>query len=461
MSHCNPEGGNPEDGDPQGCDPERCPGLEELAGMLALSCGTYNRPLHIHIGQARRYLDHWVDSCPGCRRRRDQLERWQEEVDHPDLIIVARERNLARQLWARLEPLSTTKLRLKIGRPYTFWAMCRLVMEKSREASTCLPRRGVELADIATGLTLLLSPQEYGASALAQLRARSFAYLGNAHRIAGNLGAAQKNLYLARRYLAMGRLLRHRSTENIQALVADFQGSLFKDLRQFDLARQELQRAAWLYRRNGLQALVGKVHLSLASIEELCDNLNGAMHHLMQAQELIDPDQDTFLFATSQHNLVGYLIRLGNWQEAELLLPRVRLLWQHLRHSHHLLFLRWLEGHLMLAKGELAEAEQTYREVSASFEALGVTYDSALVQLDLASLLASQDRWRESCSLALASCLALKWLGVSQEAMKALNFLRRMLATERISVAVIRSVADFLARLRNYPGQKFYPPATE
>jgi transcriptional regulator with XRE-family HTH domain len=104
---------------------------------------------------------------------------------------AAADRREAPALWARLEPLSPAE-RLGLvrgGERFRGWALAeRLCAESAREAAD-RPEKAVELAELALEIARLVPGDERWR---ARLQGYVLVFLGHAHRVSGNLPAAEE-----------------------------------------------------------------------------------------------------------------------------------------------------------------------------------------------------------------------------------------------------------------------------
>lgn len=423
--------------------PERCPTIREIAGMLGegLGEGDWRRMTE----RGRRLLE-WLEGCSICRERLAILERWQDEVGFPDPLVVVEERNRARSLWRELERLPDDRLKEHLGERHFFWAMCSLLLDRSQQATAYSHRRAVRLAEAAASITVFLDPDHYSRVLLADLRARCWAVLGNAQRVAGDLEAAARSFTDALSFLESGT-----RSPWIRATVADLLGSLRVDQRRLPEATATLRLAAALYEEIGCSELVGKVHLLLGNVADLAGDTAQAIVHLTRAQRLLSESHNVFLFAHCQHNLLHYLIKAGQHEEAELRIPMVQRLWKRLGHSRNLIKLRWSEGHICRRRGDLESALSIYREVSTRFEKERCPYELALVQLDLAEVLATSRRFDELAQVAKSAYELLRARGARAEALRALTLIRRAAIGRTATAAMVRAAAELLATTPENP----------
>jgi tetratricopeptide (TPR) repeat protein len=435
-----------------GYHPESCPSVEEIAVILETGLGQANQRAAIVL---ENHLVEWLSSCITCRQRLETLQRWQEEVGHPNPVIVARERNRARELWRELEDLPAERLPEELEERHFFWGMCSLLVERSKDAVAYSPSRSVTLAHAAVTLTVFLDPEYYSAPLLADLRARAWAYLGNAQRVAGDLEAADKSLRDALVFAGRGT-----GAALTRATVADLLGSLRVDQRRLMEAVQSLQQAADLYDRAGRSDLVGKVQLLLGNVAGIRDDVSSAILHLTRAQQLLDEDQHRFLFAHCQHSLVLFLIKAQHYEEAELRIPRLQSLWSELGHYRHLMKLRWAEGHIHLGKGQLETALKIFYEVSSNFQNEQNLYDLALVQLDIAQVLVRLGRFRDLATVAEKAYAVLASRSVHQEALRALQYVQEAAECETATAGMIQAVIDLFSKLQTSSQSKLTYPFT-
>lgn len=289
----------------------------------------------------------------------------------------------------------------------------------------------------------------YGERRVADLAGRAWTAIGRAQRTAGDLADADRALAEAARHLS-GTIDVAAEAEHLYALAV-----LRKDQRHFAEAEELLARAAALYdalgdEESGARTLtsLGSLHLDRGAPEE-------AAAPLLEALRRVDPLGDPLTTLMIHHNLALCLVETGRAAEAERLYEEARPLYA--EHGDELARTkaRWLEGLIAAAGGRDDEAEERFAEVEAAFAASGLTYDAALVALDLAALYARQGRNAELKVLArrLAPLFAAK--GIHREAVTALAFFMQAAERERASLAVVERVGGFLKRARLDPSLRF------
>ena len=124
-----------------------------------------------------------------------------------------------------------------------------------------------------------------------------------------------------------------------------------------------------------------------------------------------------------------------------------------------LLRLRWLEGKLAQAQGELERSEVAFEEVRDRFLERRLPYEAALASLDLAAVYYEQGRYGEMKRLAAESLPVFHTLGIHREALAALTLFCEAVERERVSLRFLAELAGYLKRSRNDPRLAFQPPS--
>jgi len=412
---------------------ESHPSVEELA--LLLSGGLEHEKL---VGGI---VPHLLERCPKCRERYEEILRLQEEVGHWSEEVAVFEGREAPELWRRLE-----------GRPYEeqlrlieeeeslhSWGLCQLLLKKSIEAAFENPALAVSFANLAVRAAAHLG-EAYDPNWVFDLRARSWAYLGNARRVLGELRASDDAFRRAESWLLQS------STGNTKlvAELSDLKASLRRDQRRWDEALELVKRAQHLYQENNDARGVLKSILAEAKILDEKGDLNQAIELLSHIESTSEPR----LFAYARFNLLGCLTLAGRHKEAEQLLPEVRDLFREHAQPLDLVRLRWAEGSIAFGLGRLGPAEAAFHEVKREFLERQMGYDAALVSLDLGLLYAQERRAQELKRLALELMPVFESREVHREAVAALLMFQHACDEGGVTVQLVRHLAAFLRRER-------------
>ncbi len=438
---------------------ERHPGRRELSRFVAGE---------LPADATRRVVHHLLGGCEACRRLAASFwlpaqRRGSEAAVERALAAAAageaeieQERQEARRLLVELERQSESRQILLVlnSRRFENWFLCEAMLERAFEAVFSDPGRAVRLAEVGVALASRLAETRSGDAVCWDLLARSWAVLGNARRVGSDLDGAEQAFGRARAALERG------SSDPLEeANVHLHHGLLHHDRRRFASATRCFDRAARLYRAAGDAHLRGKALAEKARTVGEAGDADRMIELLRGAIRLLEPDRDPRLLLVAQHNLTWALKESGRLDEALSLLQEILPLHARSAKPMDLLRLRWLEGKLAQAQGELERAEGAFREVHRGFLDRRVPYDAALAALDLAAVLYQQDRIGEMKRLAAESLPVFRALGVHREALAALALFEQAVRRERVSLRWIGELAAYLRRARSDPRLAFEPAA--
>ncbi|RPH57744.1 hypothetical protein EHM82_00605 [bacterium] len=394
-----------------------------------------------------RVIPHFLAQCPVCRERHLEILDLQKEVRHWNEEIVVTEGRLAPEQWAHLAecPYEEQLRRIEEDESLHTWGLCQLLLKKSRELSFDNPAEAVNLANLAVKIAGRLG-EAYDPNWVLDLRARAFAYLGNARRILGELRSAEDAFQNAEKCIARSRS----GDTHTRAEVLDLKSSLRRAQRRLEEALKLVNRALMLYRETQDAQGIGKTLLKRAKILEETGDLIKAIDFLVQNSQEIGSEPR--LFAYARYNLLGCLTLAGRHEEAEQLLPEVRALFEKTAQPLDLVRLRWAEGLIALGLGRLGPAEAAFREVQQEFLAREMGYDAALVSLDLARLYAQEGCKDELKRLAAELMPVFEARDVHREALVSLLLFQRACEEERVTVELVQQISDHLRRERRGDG---------
>lgn len=396
-----------------------------------------------------RVVPHFLAQCPVCRERHEEILRLQRDVGHWSEEVAVFEGRDAPELWARLAGRSYEEQvrQVEENDELHAWGLCQLLLKKSMEAVFEDPARAVDHANLAIKVAGHLG-DAYDLNWVMDLKARCFAYLGNALRVLGELRSARDAFRKAERCLA-------RSTTGntqVRAEILDLRSSFLRAQRRLSEALKSVELALELYRENESSHGIGKTLLAKVQILSEMGNQEEAIELLSQLPAEIDPIGEPRLFSYARYNLLGCLTLAGRHQEAQQLLPEVRALFEKTAQPLDLVRLRWAEGLIALGLGRLGPAEAAFREVQQEFLTREMGYDAALVSLDLARLYAQEGCKDELKRLAAGLMPIFEARDVHREAIVSLLLFQRACEEERVTVELIQQIADHLRRERRGDG---------
>jgi len=342
--------------------------------------------------------------------------------------------------------------------------LCERLLAASHDEGFREPARSEQLARIAVAVAervadicpeaALDSSCPAPSDALAGLRARTWAQLGNALRIKSDLDGAAAAFRSADALMAAHPRLGLLD----KARIFDLKASLCKDRRHFAEAARLLDRVITIYQRLGQSNLTGRALSQKAMLQFHTGDREGCMVLLRRALDLIDPHEDPRCYLNARHNLILALADDGKPREAFALLFHTRPLYLKLGDRMNLLRLRWLEGQVARGLHRLEQAETAFREVRSAFVEMGLEYDVALVSLDLATVFAEQGRATEMRRLAEEMLVFFESHQILPEAMAAFLVFCNAARMEQAGLALVQEVAAFLKQARHAPDLRFGPP---
>jgi transcriptional regulator with XRE-family HTH domain len=358
------------------------------------------------------------------------------------------ERSLGRGLWERLQRYGAAERRAIVRENPEFWSwgLCELLCDESVKAAADDAAKALDLADLAVLVAGLVPGPEGGPP---RLRGWAWAFLGNARRVHGNLVAADEAFARSRELWEAGASGDSGLLDESRLL--DLEASLRRDQRRLHDALALLDRALVIGGGKG----AGHVLVIRAKTLEEMGDYEGAVATLRLADPLIDGEKDPRLRWCQQFNLLENLCQTGRIAEASPRLLDLRELTVRRGNKLDLVHLRWLEGRVAAGLGQVDEAVSAFHEVRATLVEKGIAYDTALVSLELAVLLAKQGRSGEVKSLARLMAPIFQAQGVHREALSAIALFRRAAEQEAVSVELARDILEFLRRSQHDPELRF------
>lgn len=411
--------------------------LETLADWLS------GRLAHEEV--VARVVPHLLVRCPTCRRIHERLLALQEEVGHWDESVAVHEGLAAPGLLAELRagPPPERWRRLEEEPRFHQWGFCELLIRRSAAQVVEDPQAAADLAEAAVRLCRHLPPAAYHPDWVEDLTARAWATFGNTQRVLGELRGADAAFRTALQHLAASRS----GNVTVEAEVHDLLASLRRAERRLPEALATLERALALYWEAGDLHRVGRALLSKAKILEETGDLETAILLLEQAPDLIDGGREPRLQLALAHNRLWLLTLAGRDREAEALLPEVLARSRELGGRIDHIRLRWLEGWIARGLNRLEQAEALFAEVRDAFLAQAMTFDAALVSLDLATVYAAAGRTAELRGIAARLVAVFDSRDLPREAWAALLLFRQACEEDRATAGLARHLA---ALLRNH-----------
>ena len=416
--------------------------------------------------EAARVVAHLLTGCASCRKQMEPLAGVVLTPNHvPDEPVevgteydfplfrafaaarryaasLARERREAER--DREDPLLREVPRSDAGsKAERDWNLCEQILAGCRELRQG-PEARVAATSLAVGLAEGIGPDFRGSRQLADLQARAWAERGNARRVADDLSGAESDLSMA-----LERARQGTGDPRLLARLLDLTASLRTDQRGFEEAAQLLDWVYRIYRTLGESHEAGRALISKSNTAFYALDLAEATRLLGRGLSLIDVNRDPSLVLVAVHNLLFHLIETGEIQQAERLLRQSRELYATYGGKMERLKVRWLDGRIAFRLGERARAEEAFSDVRSGLEEAGLSYDMALVSLELAAVWLEQGRSRDIQELLDETIATFQARGIRREAIAALLMLREAIERERATAVLLRTVASELQRLES------------
>jgi tetratricopeptide (TPR) repeat protein len=355
------------------------------------------------------------------------------------------ERAAARGLVAELTRHPAERQRILVAHHPRFhtWGVFEHLIETSREETSKNPKGAEELAKLALDLSDHLDTSIYGVQAIEDLRARAWAYIGNAHRVRFELQEAQDALDRALLHLRKG------TREPWELAVwLDLKASLLRAQRRFEEAMRLLKRALVLFLAVGDRHRAGRTLISMDNVLHRAGQPEKGISLLYQALDLIDPEQDPRLLFSAKHNLIDNLVDAGRNLEAQKLLMQASSLYRRFDEPAFRNRRCWVEGKIARGVGQPERAEELLLRARAGFQEQDAAYEIALVSLELAGLYAEQGRTAEIKRLAEEMVPIFSSRQIHREALAALALWCQAVQTETAGTELAAQVVSALKRGR-------------
>lgn len=332
-------------------------------------------------------------------------------------------------------------------------ALVELVIEEGRARCFDDAYAGGRLIELGISMIDLLDGDYHGRRLLDDLRARGWAFRANAHRIVGDLGAAEAGFRRA------GELLEGSTCRIERAALFQLHASLLKAQNRGEEATVLLQRAAEAFEAEGEETKAGRAYATLGTVLLEMGEPEQAEQTLAEALVRIDATEDPRCLWGVRHSLVASLAYQERYQEAAELLADLPADSDQYRDAYTRSRRRWIEGKILAGLGREREAEAMLDAVRREYLDSGLPLYAAYVSLELALLYERQGRTAELRRLAEEVTPVFFAQEIPRETAIALSFFTRAVEQERATKVVIERVAGFLRSSQRRPALRFadYP----
>jgi tetratricopeptide (TPR) repeat protein/DNA-binding XRE family transcriptional regulator len=363
------------------------------------------------------------------------------------------DRRHAADLWKTLQrlPRQQRQARVDEAEELHTWALVERLCAESEKAAADSAPEAIHLSELA----LLLAGKVPGSPAWrARLQGYTWAFLGNARRVASDYRKAREAFRMAWTLWKEGASGDPGILEASRLL--DLEASLLRDQGEMQAALERLDQAL-----NLCESSTGRSRIILKKAATLVTmgDYDGAVSTFNEAESLIDATREPRDFWAIKFNRAVILCHLGRHQEAAAALPAIQRLAFQLNQALDLVRLRWLEGRCAAGLERTKEAIEALSWVRSELAERQIRYDEALVSLELAELYLRGGALMKVKALARQMRPVFVDVGVHDEARRALNLFRRAVEKEAVTSELVRPLVAYLYRARNNPKLRFHQAA--
>lgn len=327
--------------------------------------------------------------------------------------------------------------------------LVELVLEEGRARCFEDAHAGARLIELGISIVDLLDRDYHGRRLLDDLRARGWAFRANAHRIVGELAAAEEAF---RRAAA---LLEGSTCRIERAAMFQLHASLLKAQNRGEEAIALLHHAAAAFEAEGEETKAGRAYATLGTVLIEMGELELAEEALAEALVRIDATEDSRTLWAVRQSMVSALAYQERYQEAAELMAELEPEWGRPRDAATRNRRRWIEGKVLVGLGRAEEGEELLDAVRREYLDGGLPLYAAYVSLELALLYERQGRSAELRRLAEEMTPVFFAQEIPRETAVALAFFARAVEQERASKVLIERVAGFLRHAQTRPAVRF------
>ncbi len=323
-----------------------------------------------------------------------------------------------------------------------------LIVRVAAESIRKAPNHAQEALELAE-LALLIAERIPGGL---QLQGYAWAHVSNARRACNDLSGAEEAIIRAGRLWEAGSPGKPGFLN--PAWLPGLESALRRGQRRFTEALELIDDALSLDAGD----LKSEILLTKSNIYDALGDPESSAAALSEAALSVDPIAQPRLAFGVRFNLLVDLCHLEIFEEAESRLPEVQALAEQLGEELDLTRVVWLTAKIAAGRGRHQEAREAFEKVQSVFTRRELTFDYALVSLELAVLLLEQGRTTEVKALAGEMLRIFRSQKVEREALAALRLFCDAAQRETATVELARRMVTFLHRAQHDPELRFGDP---
>ena len=330
------------------------------------------------------------------------LDRESQAISEADSLKQSLEELLALPFEQRVETILCSRDQ------YDSPKLASVLLERSRSCAGSDPESSFELAALADLVARRARSNAAWRPFAIDLLALAIALRGNARRIRGKYGEAQRLFERALRILDRG------SGDPVAfGDIRALEGSLLLDLYRHADAEAAVRQAIEAFQECGEKHRLGRALMQLSIIQEDAGDPEKAIESLRTALEHLDLNQEPRLGVQAYCNLAAFVTEAGDPLQAREILaahPLPADIDERTRLKRG-----WIESRIQTALGNHEAAAETLSRLRGEFQRLGDTNSAAMVSLDLALAFARQGLISQERQVAAETLLLLQEEAPPQE----------------------------------------------
>lgn len=322
--------------------------------------------------------------------------------------------------------------------------VCEELLSRSFAVRFSDPETMLRLAELAAQSAQGIDDDIHGPQHVADLQARAWAEVSNAHRVIGDH-------YKAGQMMARAVDCRTRGTGDARLLarLSELAASLAFDQRRFDEAFRLLDIAYSIYQKLADTHAAGRILIARGLYAGFTGDPVEGIQFLVHGLNTIDRSREPKLAFQALHNILALRVELGEYAEARRTLEQMKPLYDRFISDLERVNVRWMEGKIASGLGEIAEAEAAFQEARQSYDQAGLGYRAAVVSLDLVGTWLRQGRTAEIRQVVSELIETFRAIGVEREALVGVLLLRDAVECEQTTLELLHLIALSLGKLDN------------
>lgn len=336
-------------------------------------------------------------------------------------------------------------------RRFGLFASVEALLARSWQLRHENPELMVHLAYFASSISRRLGKEGFAQEQVMDLQARAVGEYANALRVANRLDEAEAHLLEAFQLAAFGT-----GDSALELRLQDLKASLLGTQHRYPEAIKLLDHLYAVRLAHADQHAAGRVLITKGLYVGNGGDVDEALALLEKGSAMLDSTRDSELMRLAIHNRLKFMVEDARLEAALTFLEQHRDL---LRTGGQLDRCKLLltESRICFGLGQLALAEEGFREAKAGFLALRVDGHAALTGLDLATVLMRQGKSTEARKSATEALQVFTRLRIPDTQVEALLVLAEALRSELLSAGLLQSVADFLRRAEHDSRARYQP----